>query len=133
MSDYYLPGIKSVVSRLKSVTPVTDLVSTRVYTDVPQNETFPYIVVRMDDVDFSTKTWSGMDFTLEVHCFSRTNSPKQAGDIRSAVYNALHRQESALALDSGGVTDIQYETGSTFIEDDGVTWHGLIQFRFIIS
>lgn len=133
MSDTYLAGIKSILSRLNAVTPVTDLVGARIYTDIPQDEAFPYIVVKMDSAPFMTKDFSGMEHTLEVHSFSRDKTPKEAGDIREAVVDALHRQESNLTLDKQAVTDIQYETGAVFKEPDGVTWHGLIQFRFIIS
>ena len=134
MSDTYLSILKAVISNLKNTSAVTNLVSTRIYSNVPQKETFPYISIEVDSADYSTKTFTGMEHTVQVNIYSRNKSPKQVGDIRKAVYDALNRNESGLTLDSGVLSHIHYDgIGSVFKDTDGVTWTGIIQFRAIVT
>jgi hypothetical protein len=133
MTDTYLDLVKGTISAIKGDTPLTNIVGTRVYTDVPQKETFPYSVVRVQSRDFSTKTFSGMDHTLEIHCFSREKSPFECADFRKKLVELLNRSENSITLDNGTMSDLQYETAEIFREPDGVTWHSFIQFRAIIT
>lgn len=133
MSDTYLSLMKGIIAALKADATVSGLVSTRVYSDVPQDETFPYIVVEIDSEDYSSKTFSGMGHEVRTHIYSRKKSPKEIGDIRSAVYNVIHRQEDSIALDSGVFSHVNYSTGLIFKEPDGVTWHGVGIFNAFIT
>lgn len=126
MSDFYLPLLKAVVARLKATAPLTALVGQRIYTRVPQNETFPYVVVNMSQSDFSTKGIVGQEFSVQLDIYSREASPKQNGDVRAACFNSLNRLDSNLSLDSGGVVNVDYSTSDVFIEPDGVTFHGIL-------
>ena len=129
MSDTYLPLIKAVIARLKATSAVTSIVGQRIYTDVPQKETFPYIVITAESADYSAKDFSGMEHTLEIHGFSRSKTPLEAGNIRSESYDVINRNESGLTLDNGSMTNVYYQTGAIFKEPDGVTWHSLGQYR----
>lgn len=133
MSDSYLPLLSNVISVLKADAPLTALVpAVRIYSDVPDNPTFPYISVTIDSQPFDTKTELGMEHTLQVSIFGRNPDPSQVGFIRAAVYNALHRQEASLtsaAVDS----IIMNGVSPTFKDPDGQTWVGVVQFQVIIS
>jgi len=126
MSDFYLPLIKSVIAKLKATSAVTSLVSTRIYTDVPQAETFPYIVVSADATDFSTKTDVGQRYSVQFDIYDREKSPQPNGAIRAAVFNTLNRLDGNLLLDAGKVVSVNFQTSAMFKEPDGVTWHGAL-------
>lgn len=134
MTDSYKPLLKGIIARLKAVTAITDIVSTRVYSDVPQNATFPYIVVTIDSLPFDGCEFTGMEHEVQIQSFSRTGSPAQSADIRAAVYTALNRQESNITMDSGSVRVLQYN-GVGFVErePDGKTWQSLSRFRCVVT
>jgi|AKVG01.1.fsa_nt_gi hypothetical protein len=130
MSDSYKPLLKAVIAKLKTDNVVA---GDRVYTDIPQNETFPYVHVAVSAIPYATKDTSGMEHTVQVQAFDRTADPESVADIRSAVFNSLDRNESGLTLDTGTLSVLEYNgTSDIFKEGDGVTWQGLIQFKAII-
>lgn len=132
MADSYLPLLQAAISGLKANGTIASLVSTRVYSDTPDNPVFPYIVVGINSGAYDTKTSEGMEHTLICDIYDRQTTPKTIGDIRAAIYEMLHRQETALT----GVTidNIIFNgLAVTFKEPDGKTWHGVIQFRVLIG
>lgn len=133
MADSYLELMKAIISELRGDSTLSVLVSNRVYTEIPQDETFPYCYVSVESNDFSTKTTTGMAHVIQVQGFSRDASPKEAADIRAAVYDALNRQEANITLDSLRLVDVNFITGDIFKEDDGITWQSVIQFRAVVT
>lgn len=132
MADSYNDVLKSIIATLKATSAVTDIVGQRIYSNVPQPETFPYVVVYVRSNDYSGKDFSGQEHDVQVSCFSRDSSPKEAGDVRKAVFNVINRNE-AMALDNGGYSNIQYISGDTFKDPDGKTWHSVANFRAVIA
>lgn len=132
MTDSYYVLVKAIIAELKATAAVTNVVGQRIYTDPPQKETFPYIVIQNDAVTYSTKDIAGMEHTLDVNVYSRNKSPKQASTIRAAVYTALNRQEGSISLDTGSISNIYCDTTAMFKDPDGKTWHGLASFRVVI-
>lgn len=117
---------------MKAASPLTSLVGQRIYNDVPDNPDFPYVVVGINPAPYDTKTETGMEHTMQMSIFSRKTSSIEAANIRTAIYNLLHRQESALT--AAAVDNIIF-TGlaPTFKEPDGQTWQAIIQFRVVIG
>ncbi len=134
MADSYAPLLKAIMTRLKAYSTLTAITSSRIYADTPQDSTFPYVSVSINSLPFDGVAFVGMEHEIQVQGFSRDPSPKEAGDIRAAVYDALNRQESNLTLDSGSVRHIHY-TGVGFVErePDGVTWQSLMRFRCVVT
>lgn len=133
MTDSYYPLMKATVATLKAASPITSLVGTRIYNDVPQKSTFPYIVVEAPiSGDYSNKDEAGMEHTLDINIYSRNKSSKQAGDIRAKVIAALNRQEDSITIDGEPISNIYYQTVAMFKDPDGKTWHGVASFRVVI-
>lgn len=137
MSDSYSVLLSAVIKLLRDNATLTTLVNKRIYSELPSEnqEVFPYCHVEIDSSPFGAKDFSGMTHNVTVKCFSKDSTPKQASDIRSAIYTALDRIEaSTLALSSGHMVRCDY-TGNSFIfkEDDGITWQGVIGFTIIIN
>jgi hypothetical protein len=134
VADTFNALMKSITAKLKANTSVIGYVGQRIYSNVPQNTTFPYLRVSIDSAPYDSKDTTGMEHTITIACYSREPSPGEAGAIRGAVYNLLHRNESAFTLDSGSLVTLQYD-GVGFVEQepDGKTWQGLAQFRAVIT
>lgn len=120
--------LKGIITKLLATTAITSLVSTRIYSYIPQNTVYPYIRVGIEsEQDF---TFNETDFThkIRIQAFSQASTPKEAMDIREAIYNALNR--ASLTLDSPYVSNgIQVSTlFNCFQEDDGKTWQSVIEF-----
>lgn len=132
MTDSYLPLLSAVITRLKADSTLTAIVGQRIYNDVPDNEVFPYVAVSITSAPFDTKTGAGMEHTLQISAFSRVFSSSQAASIRSAIYNSLNRQESALSAASVDVI-IFNGVAPTFKDPDGITWNSILQFKVMIG
>ncbi len=132
MSDAYLELVKGVIARLKADSPVAALVSTRVYSIVPQQTAFPYIKVSINSNDWSAKDFTGQSHIVRVQGFSREPSVREAGQIRAAVMTALERQESNITV--SGFTLVRFEKGvlsDIITNEDGETQQSIIEFEAI--
>lgn len=132
MSDSYKPLLAAIIARLKADTAITNQVGQRIYNDVPDNETFPYIAITISSSPFDTKTGAGMEHNLQCNVFSRQTSSNEAATIRAAIYNSLNRQETA--LNAAGVDVIIFNGVAPVLkEPDGKTWNGVLQFKVMIG
>ena len=136
MADTFKPLMKAIIAKLAANTSVMAYVGSapaRIYANVPQNTTFPYIRVAITSAPFDSVNTSGMEHSVTVQAFSRKPSDEEAAAIRAAVYSILHRGESGLTLDNGAVFNINYD-GVGFVEQepDGKTWQALAQFRAVV-
>jgi hypothetical protein len=134
MTDSTLVGLKGIMARLLAYSDLTDIVGTRIYSNVPQGTTFPYVVVEFRSSDWSQQDDANLQHTVTVAGYSRTSSPSEAMQISEKTYAALNRQENSITLDTGTVVLLQFDgVKTTFKEDNGVTWHSVIEFNFIID
>lgn len=134
MADYYVPLMDYVVSALKADASLAALVGSNIFSHVPQGTDFPYVYVEIEGLPFMDKDESGMDFNVQVHVYDRKSSPKSVADIRSACYDILNRAGVNIALDSGTLIDIQHSgLADIFKDSDGVSWHGVIEFRAVVQ
>jgi len=107
---------------------LTDTLLTPVYDDVPQNGSFPYIVIGEDtSLSWDTDDSKGTESTLTLHVWSRKRGRKETKDIMQDVYEQLHR--ASLTLSAGEVITIDFEFGETFLDSDGESRHGVMRFR----
>lgn len=107
-------------------------IATAVYDHVPQDAVFPYVVIGEDianphSVDDSLDT----DHVLTVHAWSRYRGEKETKQIQQATYAALHREPLTVA--SSVYVDCEIESQETFLDDDGLTQHGVQRFRVLLD
>lgn len=133
MADTAAAVIKAVISALKVDAGVTALVESRVFTDVKQATSFPYLTVRVSSEPFASSSFSGQAHTVTLQSFSRKQTIEEALAIRKAALDALDRHEEKLELDEGTVVYCQYSGFSdAFIEDDGKTWQGVGMLEIVV-
>lgn len=133
-SDSGLPLLAGVITRLKNTAALTAIVGTKIYSKVPQQTDFPYVIVSMTAGDWSAKDFAGMLHKLRVQGFSSASSPVEALQIRAAVIESLERQESSITVT--GYTLVQFEKGSLsgiMIENDGIIQQSIVEFDAIVT
>ena len=133
MADTTKIALSGVVNRLEAVSDVTDIVSTRIYSNVPQQTTFPYIFIELESVPFAQDDDSNMTHLVKVYGFSRKSSQAEALDIAEAVYSALDRQEDNITLSSGSLVNCNFVNNRTVKDSDGVTWFSVSEFTMTID
>lgn len=133
MADTALSVIKGVIAALKATGAVTAIVGQRIYTDVPQGATFPYLLVSVQSEPFAANDFSGQTHTVRLQSFSREAGAQQALAIRKAALDALDRQEASITLDEGTLVKCEYSgLSDSFIEDDGKTWQAVGELEVIV-
>ncbi|MBY5594106.1 DUF3168 domain-containing protein [Rhizobium leguminosarum] len=133
MVDSAASVIKAAVAALKANVVVTTLVAGRVFSDVPEGATFPYIVLSIHSQPFAANDFSGQSHTLKIQTFSRDKSIAGALLVRAAALTALDRNEQALTLDAGTLVKSEYTGFSdAFKEDDGRTWQGYAELQVVV-
>jgi hypothetical protein len=100
----------------------------RVFDHVPQGSAFPYLVIgESRAAPFDTKTEAGLEQRLTLHAWSRYRGLKQIKEIMAAVLDVLDGQ--ALTVSGQALILLRFEFATTFVDDDGLTRHGVQRFR----
>lgn len=123
---------QAIFDRLTNVTAVASQVQ-GIYTTVPQPDEagnaalFPYIYFNVPSmVPMDTKTSDGIQATVNIHTYSRSDTRLERLAIEQSVYDALHKFELVI---TGANTIACGFSGSTYFTDpDGVTTHGVLNF-----
>ena len=133
MPDFARSCLSAIMTRLTNYGGLTDIVGQKIYTNPPQQVSFPYVIVEMESTPFQTKDNSVDTHSVLIHGFSDENSPDQALQIRSQVFDGLDRQENNITLSEGSLVYIETtELKDIFKEPDGIVWHSLINFSVLI-
>ena len=133
MADTALSVIKAAIVTLKADSGVTALVGAAVFTEAPQAQTFPYIVVSIQSEPFAANDFSGQSHQLRIQAFSRKAGVKEALEVRAAALNALDRHEENIVLDVSTLVKCEYSgLSDAFIEDDGKTWQAVGELEVIV-
>lgn len=128
MADLYKDVIKSIYQALTGDSTLTQLVGSRIYTNIPDNSQYPLCHIQVDSGDYSGKDFTGQDHAITIVIYSRKTNVVEVSDIRSAIYNILNRSENSLTIDNGHISRVDYDGGDIAKMGDGVTWQGVIQF-----
>lgn len=107
------------------------LVGNRAYYRAPAGAQFPYVTT--DDTDKlrdDAQCISGSDIAMRIHVWTRDGNPLQdARKIAHEIEAALHGHP--LALPSNRLTVFNHRQTRVFYDPDGLTGHGIVEFRAI--
>ncbi len=121
---------KSIVQALKSDVALGVLLSGKVFDDVPQRSTYPFVSMgNAIDRDWSTSSESGSEHILTLHVWSKASGKKQCFEIISEVKRVLHDQ--ALVVEGHQLVNLRYVFSDARLDPDGVTYHGIVRFRAV--
>lgn len=133
MASSYGALIKGVIAALKDETDVTDIVSTRIYSSLPQNETFPYCVVSVNSSPEDTKSDVGMLHSLQISVFDRGNTFASLSAAQDAIYDLFHRQEGNITAAGFTVSMCHFANALSLKESDGMTMQTVINFNVVVQ
>lgn len=121
----------AVYERLTGFVALMGLV-TGVYDHVPQTAVLPYVQIgepisENDDTDDTL----GADHDIVIHVWSDHRGQLETKQIQQQVYAALHRHD--LQTTEGHVFNVECELEETFLDEDGLTRHGVQRFRVLMD
>lgn len=127
---------KDIITKLKADAGLTVLLadgSGSIYDHVPQrvdngsNNAFPYVALGVLQYNpWATDTFDAFDTSLTIHVWSRKRGRVEAQKINEKIYAALHNK----SINSSNFLTL-FEFADVFVDDDGITRHGVIRFRII--
>lgn len=114
----------------------TALGSTPVYDAVPpsvdHSAAFCYVTLNdIQAIDWSTKTFNGQDFAVNIHVWSSYRGNKEVQEKFDTIHTALHN--AALSVTGAATVICRYEASQIFLDPDGLTRHGVQRFRIVLQ
>ncbi|RMF11095.1 MAG: DUF3168 domain-containing protein [Alphaproteobacteria bacterium] len=125
MSDGRWQVQQAIYSRLTAA----GIAGGRIYDDVPENPTFPFVEIGEGDAQpADTDDSEGLDDVHTLHVWSRHGGSKEVREIMGAIHGEMH--QSVLAA-TGRDARVIVSDMRDFPDPDGVTLHGVIRLRVI--
>lgn len=106
---------------------------TGVFDDAPKDQPAPYITMgEVTVTDWGTKISDGEEVTSTLHCWSEYPGQREAKELLSLMLEALSSEP--LSLEGGFSLDFgRMEMMQVLDDPDGITKHGVLRIRFLIS
>lgn len=131
----------AIYTRLTGYAALTALIgASKVYDHVPQGASAPFVVIGADTmIDGDTKTQAGWECTVTIHAWDFEKAGrKSVKAILSALYDALHQQESSVTVTGFSLVNFRFEFEETFQEnaiegDVDRYYHGIQRYRAFIQ
>jgi len=125
---------KSVFAKLVAAN-ITDFAGdaiTGVFDDVPTDTAYPYVVIGDETAtNISAKDKDLHEHTLTIHIWSQYRGNRDIKEIMKQVYAALNDVSYTVSGASG--VNLKHEFQTTLTEGDGITRHGVMRFRAVVS
>jgi Protein of unknown function (DUF3168) len=104
----------------------------RIYDDVPESPTFPYVIIgeTVADSDDATGT-EGTDSTETIYVWSRQRGFKECKQIMSAIHATLHQK--SLMVTGRDTAHLFWNGSLTRRDGDGISRQGVVRIRVVSS
>ena len=115
-----------------NITDASGTAITGVFDDVPEGTAYPYVAIGDDTAtNISVKGLDIHEHTLNVHIYSQYRGRRDIKEIMAKVYTALN--DVSLSITGALGINIKHEFDTTTVEGDGITRHGIMRFRCVVS
>jgi len=127
---------KALFTRLNSTTALKALV-TGIYDDVPQGQSFPYVVIGEDTSSpWYSKTTEGHEVVTTIHTWSSYRGFKQVKSIHNEIVKAI-TGKAFENTEGYAFMSLRMDFEEVFSEEDGIHTqsirHGVIRFRIHVQ
>jgi hypothetical protein len=123
--------LQTAIYTALNVSAITTTLSCGVYDEVIEGNTYPFITLGEETtIDYSTKTATGGETTINIHIWSQYKGSKQTKEIMDKVHDLLH--DSNLSVTGFNLINLRFEYSDIMRDPDGITRHGVMRFRAII-
>lgn len=102
--------------------------------DFVQQKSAPSTYVTVGDdtlLPFNADITKGFEATLTIHAWDISNGRKDVKELQGEIYNLLDRAE--LVISGYNPIGIDFQFSETTLDPDGVTYHGVQRFRFLMT
>jgi hypothetical protein len=121
----------AIYSRLTGDATLMALIN-GVYDFVPDNKAFPFVTIGMADwTDRGSHTTEGYTGLVTVNSWTQARGRKTNLAILDEIDRLLHNV--SLSVSGWGVISLRRDMTTVLVEDDAVTYHGIIRFKFLIG
>lgn len=121
---------QALVTRLRESSPLSQMVSQRVYDHVPERESFPYVSIRATAREWDTSDDFGKELSVEINVWSREEGRRECELILHAVEHALRGMAPAVLTDHK-LVNMRFEMADVLREEGGQTYFGYGRFRAV--
>ncbi len=121
---------KAIHAALAADAGLAAILGPRVYDDVPQGTSFPYVVI--GDVttrDWSTQTQQGHEHIVVIHAWSNQRGRREVQMIIERLDAVL--DGAALTLDDHQLINLRVVFWTALRDLDGATYHGVVRLRAV--
>lgn len=130
--DKSIDVLQKIRSSLLANSTINSLVGGRVLFAVPQQTTYPFLILRVEMTPNDTKTETAGDYLVRIQGFSQDLDQKKLLQTKAEIYNALHRNEVNIDLD-GLVQCLQKGINTIMKEPDGKTWMLITDYKLTVE
>ena len=127
MSDNTISVLTAVRNALLANGSLVAIVEQKIYSRVPQNLAFPFIKISSNQSLNNTITPQRFNHLVRIQAWSDVSLEKVI-EIRSLVYDILHRQQLSLTGSSKATSQVN-ELIDAFLEDDQKIYQSIIEFK----
>ena len=134
MALYSFELQKSLFSRLNggSIVDENDQAITGVFDDVPEGTAYPYVVIGEETApNIGTKDKDMHEYTQTIHVWSQYRGMRDVKEIMEQIYTLLN--DFAISVSGASAITLRHEFQTVLLEDDGITRHGIMRFRVVVS
>ena len=105
---------------------------TGIFDRVEEGQEYPYITFAdISGADWSTKTTSGMECSVNLHIWSREGGKKEALLIMERVHDLLH--DGNITVSGQSLVLSRFSTANVMLESDGIMYRGSMRFRILLQ
>ena len=125
---------KAIFSRLNggSIVDEQDQAITGVFDDVPEGSAYPYVVIGEETAtNIGTKDKDMHEYTQTIHVWSQYRGLKEIKEIMEQIYTLLN--DYSITVSGASAISLRHEFQTTLTEGDGLTRHGVMRFRVVVS
>ena len=125
---------KAIYSRLSggSITDENDDAITGVFDDVPEGTAYPYVVIGEETAtNIGLKDKDMHEYTQTIHVWSQYRGLRDIKEIMEQIYTLLN--DYSITVSGASAISLRHEFQTTLTEGDGLTRHGVMRFRVVVS
>jgi hypothetical protein len=123
------PEVQGAIVAALSVAPA--IAGGRIHDRVPESPVFPYVSIGAEQaIDDSNSCGDGWEVFSDVHVWSRAVGYVEA---KRLVAQAVDRIKTITAISGFTLVAIEVEDTRVFRDPDGLTSHGVVSTKFIIT
>jgi hypothetical protein len=125
---------KAIYSRLSggSITDENDDAITGVFDDVPEGTAYPYVVMGEETAtNIGVKDKDMHEYTQTIHVWSQYRGLRDVKEIMEQIYTLLN--DYSITVSGASAITLRHEFQTVLLEDDGITRHGIMRFRVVVS